>query len=146
MKTKFFLLCMAAFTIALTSAAQKTKTYLPQDKIPAKIKTYVTRHFPDQNIVYAEKEQKHSKTEYEIKLDNMTELEFNKGMDVKEIKGKSGLPDSAIPPKVLSYVKAQYPDNAIVQWEMKKNKQEVELDNDLELEFNHSGEFLRIDD
>lgn len=64
---------------------------------------------------------------------------------VKEINGKSKLPDSVIPTKILSYVKSNYPNNYITEWESGRRKQQVELNNDLSLDFNHSGVFLRID-
>lgn len=86
--------------------------------------------------------------EYEVKLDNAIELEFNSKNQVKEIKSRSGikLPDSVIPPSILSYVKANYRQNSIVEWELKKKKQEIELENGIELEFDLNGKFLRIDD
>ncbi|MDT4872912.1 putative beta-lactamase-inhibitor-like, PepSY-like [compost metagenome] len=78
-------------------------------------------------------------------LEGNITLEFNKKHQVTSIESRNALPDSVIPEKILSYIKATYPDNHILQWELDDNRQQVELDNKLELEFNKAGDFLRID-
>ena len=62
------------------------------------------------------------------------------------MKSYSGVPSSVVPSKVQAYVRKYYPQNKIVYWEKEWNKQKVELDNDLDLEFTLKGDFLRIDD
>lgn len=50
-----------------------------------------------------------------------------------------------IPANVLGYVQNNYADHFIVEWDKDKTDQEIQLSNGLELIFNLSGTFLRID-
>lgn len=72
-------------------------------------------------------------------------LEFNKKKEIESIDGVTQLPDSVIPAKILNYVQTNYASNFITDWDLDRNDQQVELDNGLELKFNKSGDFLRID-
>jgi hypothetical protein len=56
------------------------------------------------------------------------------------------LQDSVIPTKILDYVSSTYPDNYIIGWELEdKGRQQVTLNNNLELEFDKDSKYLRID-
>jgi len=63
-----------------TEVDAKSKS-VPQDIIPAKIKTYVQKSFPDNNIVQINKSSKG----YEIELTNGIEVKFNKNADFIKI-------------------------------------------------------------
>jgi len=73
-------------------------------------------------------------------------LEFNSDKEIVDIEAKSKLPDSVIPDLILQYVIKNYPDNYIIKWELEYKRQEVKLNNGLELVFNMDGSFLWIDD
>lgn len=144
-KSPFILLLSLLFFSFSAIAQERTIT---EQELPQSIRSYIATHFKENKIVKIEEEKKGMAIEYEVKLDNAIELEFNSKNQVKEIKSRSGikLPDSVIPPSILSYVKANYRQNSIVEWELKKKKQEIELENGIELEFDLNGKFLRIDD
>jgi len=54
---------------------------VPHDIVPAKIKSYVQKSFPDNNIVQIKKEKKG----YEVELTNGIEVKFNKNADFIKI-------------------------------------------------------------
>ena len=141
-KIIFSILVIFAFS---SIQAQSTNA---RPEVAPKINSFIHKYFPGKSIVkYKYKMEVNKKvSEYKIYLDDFTKLKFNTKFEVIEIEGDSRLPDSVIPSKIASYVKAKYPDLFIVEWERKANKQEVELNNDLELEFDLDGNFLRIDD
>ncbi|HUH36002.1 MAG TPA: PepSY-like domain-containing protein [Moheibacter sp.] len=122
-----------------------------QDKIvayselPQSIQSYISQHFPKHQVLQSEMENKLNSKEYEIVLSGNVKLEFDKNNQIKSIDAKSRLPESVIPAKIAAYVKTNYPNNFMKEWELKKNKQKVELDNGLELEFSLNGDFLKID-
>lgn len=126
--------------------AQKQKQYLEENQAPKEILQYVKTHFPSEKIVSIKEEKKISKTEYEVKLFDMTELEFDGNYQIKEIDSKKALPNSVIPASIRTYVTKNYPSSQIMEWKRKSKGQKVELDNDLELYFDHNGAFLRADD
>lgn len=119
---------------------------IPASELPSQIKKYISSHFINDAIVKAEEDDELMSKTYEIELKSGVELEFNSKKEVIEIKGDTKLPDSVIPKRILQYVKANYPNNVIVKWELDGRKQQIELDNDVDLEFNRKGKFLRIDD
>lgn len=134
---------LAVFMMPLLALAQEQT--VPNADIPQAIQKYIQTHFPNQSIVKAKVEMEGLSKEYEIKLNDRTELEFDGKYQIKKIDGKSALPSTVIPAKISDYVRANYPNNVITDWEIEWNHQEVELDNGLELEFTMNGEFIRID-
>jgi len=137
------IILLGAFMIPATVFAQDR--VVPNAEIPPAIQQYVKKHFPNQSIVKVEMDMEGTKKEYEIKLDNRTELEFNGQYQVEKIDGKSAIPASSIPAPINEYVKMHYPNNTVTEWETEWNHQEVKLDNGIELEFDLKGAFIRID-
>lgn len=131
--TSFFLFFMTSFTAP--------------PELPSKIKTYTEKHFPGKKLTKYKTEWTPEKGKYKVYLDYDVKIEFDGDYNPIEIDGKGGLPDSVIPDKLLKYSKENYPDRKIIEWEKStyKNKQEIELDNGIELEFDLKGNFLRID-
>ncbi len=146
MKKRSFLTTIAILfaSVTLFSACEKEKVISP-DGLPSSIKDYISAHFNGHDIIKAKTEHEGTKKKYEIRLDGDIKLEFNSKGEVTEIESYQKLPDSVIPEKIRQYVEEHYPNNYIVKWELEPNKQEVKLDNGLELEFTLDGEFIRID-
>ncbi len=141
-KLSFVLMLMSTWFIP----ACESQKVLAENDVPSAITTYVTTHFPSAKILQAVKDREGLSKSYDVILEGNITLEFNKKHEVTSIESRSTpLPDSVVPEKILSYVKANYPGNHILQWELDDNRQQVELDNKLELEFNKAGDFLRID-
>lgn len=132
--------------VCVITTAQTQKRYLTSEEYPADITTYIKTHFPKSDIVSIKEEKKPHKTEYEVKLWNMEELEFDADYKVKSMESKAGLPDSVIPDKIREYVAKNYPQNKIEEWKRKRKGQEIELDNGLEILFDFDGNFLKLDD
>jgi hypothetical protein len=120
---------------------------VPYSQIPSKIKNYVTTHFPKHSVIQSEidTEGLGFYKQYEINLSDEIELKFNNKNRIIAIYGKSKLPDSVIPKKIWKYIATNYPNNAIIDWEIDGKNQQISLDNDLELEFNMNGDFVKID-
>lgn len=58
---------------------------IPHSEIPSAIQSYIDSHFPDQAVVKAEIDMEGIKKEYEIKLADRTELEFNSKHQIKKL-------------------------------------------------------------
>jgi hypothetical protein len=117
---------------------------LNDSEIPTTIKSYVETHFADNTIILVVKDFEDNITTYEVFLNNKIDLEFNSSFEITSIESSTKLPDSVIPQPILTYVAENYPNNFITDWELETTYQEVELDNDLELEFTLTGDFVRI--
>lgn len=137
------LLLLVALFFSVNSFGQKK--YLSQSEIPTEISTYVQKHFPGQSITYTRLKHKMLTKEYKVKLNDRTELKFDSKKKIIEADSKTALPESIIPQALLAYVKKEYPQAQIKEWKLKRNYQEIELNNGLELEFTLNGNFIRID-
>ncbi|WP_052958730.1 PepSY-like domain-containing protein [Maribacter thermophilus] len=146
---KIPVIAMASFLTVFTSCNDdddnSNDIYLSETEIPETIQSYITDHFGENMILNAEKETENNEVTYEIYLTDNTNLEFNSDLDIVDIDGTSKLPDSVIPEAILDYTATNYPDNYITDWELELDHQQVELDNNVELEFDMNGDFIRID-
>ena len=133
------------FTLLLSSFSTfAQKKVISESDLPFTIREYIATHFKENKIIKCEGEKKGNLLTYEIKLDHDIQLEFNSINNLKEIKAKLKLPDSVIPPSILSYLKMNYPDKVILEWELESKNQEVKLDNGLKLVFTRNGKYLRM--
>ncbi|HEV7380628.1 MAG TPA: PepSY-like domain-containing protein [Dyadobacter sp.] len=136
-----------AFSLILLTGCDKEKV-VNENEMPGGAREYVETHFPTANVQQVVKERDDLEVTYDVILDNQVKLTFDKNGDCYDAESPLSLklPDSVVPANVLEYVKANYADHFIVEWEKNKTDQEVKLSNRVELKFNLSGGFLRIDD
>lgn len=111
--------------------------------LPENITQYVNLHFPDYSIVEIEREIEGFQRIFELELNDGTELDFTKTGEPIKIETKNALPVSAVPAPILAYVNANFPQNSIKEWELKKKKQRIKLTNNTELFFDRDGNFLK---
>lgn len=146
MKNAFFVLGLASMVFVSCKKDKDNEDVVLSDAdIPAQIKNYVTLHFASGSINKAVKDKEPNSITYDVYLSNGTELEFDQNFNIIDIDGSAKLPDSVIPEKILNYVTEKYPGNYITGWELEANYQQVQLNNNVELEFDTEGNFLRID-
>lgn len=118
---------------------------IPATDLPQEISTYLESHFPENTVVQATVDNELFSKSYEVILKDNTTLKFNSKNKITDIEATSKLPNSVIPIQILDYVKTNYPNEVITDWELEDKNQQVELDNGITLEFTMEGEFLRID-
>ena len=140
--SKFALALM--MLIGVQAAAQET--VIDQSQLPANAKNFVTKYFSDATVSQAVKGM--VKTEYEVRLSDGSKLEFDGDGNWKEVesKTKSLSEMSFILQSIRDYAAKNFPTYQIRKIEKGSRKYEVKLTNGLELEFDLSGKFLRIDD
>lgn len=142
---KFSFFATSLFVATLFFSCNAQDVIIPASELPAQAQSFVKQHFPEQQIEQAEKDKSAFSVSYEVILDNMIELDFDKDGKVTSIDGNTKLPSSVIPAKIADYVSKNYASNYIVSWNLDDNRQEIELDNGLDLEFSKEGDFKRID-
>lgn len=144
MKTTTHLMALFSILTLTLAACDKTRV-VGEDDLPKEARLYVTRHFPEYEVLQVVKERDDLKTTYEVRLSGGYQLEFNKKGEIRAVEGNNQLPDSVLPPAVLDYVQTNYPDTFILDWELDDRGQEIKLANRLELKFDRNGQFLMID-
>lgn len=141
-QTKTFLLALLA--LMMSAAAFADDTPIPVELLPAEAKTFVSKNFPQANIIYAEKDW----NSYECRLNNGVKIEFNKKGSWKKIDGHTtaAVPEALILDPIKQYVQANFPDCKITKIEKERYGYEIELSNDIDLKFNYQGAFIGMDD
>ncbi len=129
----------------MSSFGCNKETVIDSSSLPESSRTFIAEHFPEKTILQVKKDRDGFKMDYEVLLSQSISLEFFKNGGIKEINTPISIPETALPPKIVDYTQTNYGNNFIVKWSMEKKKQEVKLDNGIELEFDTDGNFKQID-
>ncbi len=117
------------------------------EQLPKASQEFIQTNFASHQIEYIIEESELTSTTYDVKFTNGDSIEFRGNGEWEEIDCEyNNVPDTAVPAKLLDYVKAKHPNNAIEKLSREYNRYEVELNNGLEIIFNSNFEVLRYDD
>ena len=85
MKKVYQLLALIAVVFAVTSCEMNRKKILTVEELPEAAQTYIKEKMGDAKVLYVKKERKNFKTYYEVKFDNLMELEFDSKGEIYDI-------------------------------------------------------------
>lgn len=138
---RFSIFCIV---IIMTVAAYASKPLSPT-KLPQSIKNFIKQNFSNASVVSAETD---AYKEFDVRLSDGTEIDFDKNGRWEDIKNYNGLSDSLVPSKAAEYIKNSYPNIKIIEIEAEGSNWEIKLQNSRELLFSYEGNFLneKIDD
>lgn len=120
-------------------------------ELPQNAQDFINKNFSSETVEEVDKKGRlqriYSDETYEVEFTNGTTIDFNKEGEATEIESDNGqeIPLSALPSEIANYVKSNYSNTKVTNWEKEKDKQEVDLADGTELEFDVSGKFIRID-
>lgn len=125
---------LVAITASL-SAFVFAGTPINKSELPKAAQTFLSKHFPGDNVRKAEKEQGRRGAEYDVDLASGAEVDFRDNGDWKDVKAARGkaVPTAIIPAAISKYVFANHPGQSIVEISRKRGGYEVELSNGTEL-------------
>lgn len=141
------MLSMVAFVAAALIGLQSCDDDKPinPNELPSVAEAYIDTHFADASVTSVLKEYDDLTYTYKVYLSDGTFIEFKKNGEWKDVENRvTGVPASVIPEKIATYITTNYPSNFVVDIERDRNY-DVELNNNLDLVFSLSGDFLRID-
>ncbi|WP_461534329.1 PepSY-like domain-containing protein [Sinomicrobium sp.] len=141
-------LLAVVMTLCYTSQLNAQEKVIPQSELPQTAQDFLKTNFKTQKVIQVVKDVDYLiKTDYEVLLDNAMKLEFDSDGNWKEIDGNhNALPEAVIPEKISAYIKQNFPTQTVEKIDKSSKKYEVELSNDLELDFTLTGDFIKIDD
>ena len=91
-----------------------------------------------------EKETEKGANKYEVFLADGTEVEFDQSGAWTSVDCKSkAVPAAIVPEAIGRYVAENYPNLAIVQIERESYGYEIELSNDLDIQFDHDFKLIK---
>ncbi|MNK54572.1 hypothetical protein D3C87_735590 [compost metagenome] len=137
-----------AVVLSVNLSANAQDKVVPATELPAAAHTFIKQHFKDQTIDVVRKDKGLISTDYDVRLSNGIELEFDDKGNWEEVDGNHiAIPASVIPKTIATYAATHYKGQAIVKIDKKRSGDyKIELANDVELVFDKNGKFLRIDD
>jgi len=142
-QVKFFFLTLVCLMLSATAMADDRP--ITAEQLPAAARTFIKKHFPQDQVVETELEKNFRGTKYDVKLSSGTEIDFNgKGTWTTVDCERSAVPAAIIPAAIKKYVNTKYKSQQINKIERQSYGYEVELSNDLELKFNKKGKFLSV--
>lgn len=124
--------------------------HIAADQIPAAAKTFISNYFGAQKITYATIDRGIFNSEYNVRLEDGTKIEFDGNGRWTEVERKgAAVPMAIVPPALASYVAQSYPDAVVVKIERDNNSTELTLQNQskhIELKFDAQNHLVDIDD
>lgn len=113
--------------------------------LPEAAQSFIEEHFDGARISSVVKEHDDFTITYNTYLSDGTYVEFGKSGDWREVENRTaGVPTTIIPEKINEYVATNYTSLFVVDIE-REYIYNVELNNDLDLDFSLDGDFIRID-
>lgn len=142
---KHILTFAAVLFFSLTSVAQNGMTQLNQ--LPATAQEFVKTYFSDYKIQYIFSDKEFADVDYKIRFEDGTEIEFNAKGEWTDVSSKQQcIPTGFIIKEITNYVETYHKDMCITDVEREFNRITIELNDNLELEFNSKGKLLSYDD
>jgi pyridoxal/pyridoxine/pyridoxamine kinase len=143
---KLFLSLVVAMLVIMPIMADNDKI-ITREELPEKAQIFLTKHFADVEILYAKAERDMGViTSYDVVLDGNVKVEFNRSGEWINVDCEhSQVPNSVLPQGVLDYVSSKFAKAYVVEIERGLMGYDVKLSNDLDLDFDKNGKFLRVD-
>ena len=143
---KKMLAIVATVIISLVACADNEHMVSFAD-LPAKAQSFVQQDYTVSDVAQVERERYGLHYDYQAYLQNATELDFDYQGILESIDCKRNpVPEGIVPSVIVNYVQMHYGDLFVVEYVVEHRYLQVELNNGLELIFDHEGRFVRIDD
>jgi len=142
MKTKIMIASLL-LGFVLSANAQKK---IDVTELPKPAQEFLKTHFSNSAIDLVKKDAEHGEKGFEVKLKDGTEVEFWKDGSYREVDGDGKpIPTAFIPQPVKDYVTKNYPNEKITHIDYGHKDLDVDLTNNIDLEFTKEGKFLKAD-
>ena len=145
MKRAFLTIMAALASLVVLASCDNDEKHLNYNELPNVAKSFINNHFGDNEARSVIKEYDDLTYHYEVYLTDGTKIEFKKNGEWREVENRvEGIPTSILPAGIVSYVQENYGSYFIVSVE-RDRQYDIELNNDLDLDFTLDGNFIRVD-
>ncbi|TDE49194.1 PepSY-like domain-containing protein [Flavobacterium sp. GT3P67] len=113
-------------------------------ELPKAAQDFLQKYFNHTSVNIAKKDAEQGEKGYEVKLKDGTEVEFWKDGSYREVDGgDKPIPTAFIPASIKDYVAKNYPNEKITHIDYGHKDLDVDLTNNIDLEFTKEGKFLK---
>ena len=143
---KLFLLLIVSIVGMMPILADNDKI-ITREELPEKAQVFLTQHFEGIEVLYAKADcDMGIVTSYDVVLEGGVKIEFNRSGEWTSVDCEKGqVPNGVLPRGVLDYVSKRFAEAYVVEIEKGLRGYEVKLSNDIDLEFDKDGKFMRVD-
>ena len=145
MKKLILVITAIVASVAMVSAAEKVTRDVKV--LPAEARRTLASAFSKVNVNHIKIDSNlFGKKEYDVILDDGTEIEFDGDGKIKEVEaGNKGVPTSLVIKPIRDYISKNYPGQKLIKLDIGTSDYEIELFNGIDLRFDRSGKFLKVD-
>lgn len=137
---------LVCVTMAMFSYSQGNKTNNKLQQLPRMAQTFINKHFANLEVAKVKYEKDDGIGEYEVHFKGGNEVDFDaKGKWTKVDCKAAKVPAALIPTKIAKYVATNYPGAHITEIQRSSRGYEVELSNDLDIDFSPSFKVIKVD-
>lgn len=141
--TAFLLASMMATTLM---GCEKDDKVVKPTALPDAAQTFLNDNYASESITRVVKDYDDFSYTYEVFLSDGTFVEFNKHGEWQEVENKvAGVRQSVVPTPIWQWVAENHSGRFIKAIDRDVNDYDVELDNGLDITFDHNGNFLYYD-
>ena len=127
---------------------------IPLEQLPANARNFLSTSFSGATAITIKRDRDDNEISFDVYLDNGIKIQFNEAGDWVEIESKRNviIPAALIPGHIAQYIVQSFPAYAVKEIEKNRNGsftieiQHTTTGNDLELEFDANGNFIRVED
>lgn len=131
-------LAVILMVLAIPAAGLFADRVIPVEKLPQQAKDFISTNFSGKTATYVEADY----NEYEVTLNDGTEISFSGKGEWKEVKSYTGVPAAVLSSSITNQVTQNYPDAIIIEAEKNWNGIELKLSNRMEMYFDNSGKLI----
>ena len=143
---KRFIAILTLF-LGISAAAYADERPIDISQLPKSAQEFVSKHFKGVPVLYANMDREMLDTDYKVRLEDGTAVEFNGRGEWTDISNKrTGIPANVVPAKLVEYLRKHYPEVKVLSIDRDSRDYELKLSNGLELTFTLDGRLIGIDD
>ncbi|KQB36833.1 PepSY-like domain-containing protein [Flavobacterium aquidurense] len=137
------IILIAVLLLGFTTSVNAQKK-IEINELPKSAQDFLKKHFSYTSVDIVKKDAEHGEKGYEVKLKDGTEVEFWKDGTYREVDGgKKPIPTAFIPSSVKDYVAKNHPNEKITHIDYGHKDLDVDLTNNIDLEFTKEGKILK---
>ena len=128
------ILLMASALLAFTMMLKADDRPVTLSQLPVAAQTFIKTNFPADKLSYATKDDDIIRPDYNVVLVSGVRISFDNSGALEKIEvGNNAMPENLIPVQIREFVKADYPEARITEYEVERRHYDVKLSNRLEL-------------
>lgn len=137
---KKLLLVLVSIMMMSSAAMAQDRQPIQPNQIPQTAQKFIKKYWLEANVFRASK----SKKDVVVTLNNATTIVFDVRGQWTRIKSFEQIPTDMLPYDIVAYVGQYYPDAMMLQADKSANGYRIRLDNELVLQFNTKGKFIKL--